>query len=140
MERRDGKVRASLLQRIIAKELVWAIAFYCTATAITLWVAIQAYPDWRQMALRVLIGAAGSAALCWAFFSVIWRICAKLNGAPFHEGDMVRILTGPHRDRVCRIYALWSERGQVRVDLGESAAKDVTDVFSYVEICRLRSE
>jgi hypothetical protein len=58
------------------------------------------------------------------------------NGAPYQVGDEVLILAGFHRNRVARVYELWPERQQVRVDLGEKERRDVTDVFSYVEICR----
>jgi hypothetical protein len=58
------------------------------------------------------------------------------NAAPFHEGDMVHVLVGPHQDRVLRVYEVWDSRNQVRVELGEQEQKDVTDVLSYYQICR----
>ena len=51
-------------------------------------------------------------------------------------GDRVQILAGPHRDRVFRVYEVWDERCQVRVDLDEEAKKEFTDVFSYTQVCR----
>ncbi len=69
---------------------------------------------------------------------LILVVCSFLNGQPFREGDWVRILVGPHRDRVVRVYQVWKERDEVRVELGEQEAKDVKDVFSNVEVCRER--
>ena len=58
------------------------------------------------------------------------------NGAPYQPGDHVRILTGPHRDQVVEVYEVWEERGQIRVRLGDREARDCTDVFGLVEVCR----
>ena len=60
----------------------------------------------------------------------------KINGAPFHNGDMVHILVGKHRGKIARVYEIWEERKEVRVDIGEQAKKDVEDVYSYTEVCR----
>ena len=74
--------------------------------------------------------------MLWPFVGII---TGKLNGAPFHRGDLVRILRGPHRDRVAEVYKLWLERHQVRVRLNEKQKQDVTDVFGYHEVCRERN-
>ena len=66
----------------------------------------------------------------------LYEYGARLNGAPFSVGDRVRILVGPHRDRVVEIYELWDERLQVRVNLDPESKDKVKDVFSYNEICR----
>ena len=71
---------------------------------------------------------------------VIHTICGRLNGAPFFKGDNVRVLVGPYRDCVTRVYDVWSSRGQVRVELSEQAAKAVTDVLWYNQVCRERDE
>jgi hypothetical protein len=60
------------------------------------------------------------------------------NGAPFHEGDEVLILSKHYRGRITRIYTVWGERHQVRVELGVQERKSVTDVFSYTDIYRRR--
>jgi hypothetical protein len=70
---------------------------------------------------------------------ILCRIAAKIQGAPFNEGDSVRILIGPHRDTVTSIYQIWHERGQVRVELGEQASDAVEDVFCSFEVCRERA-
>ena len=75
----------------------------------------------------------------WPFIQLI---IDPLNGAPFQVGDAVHILIGPHRDRVVRVYEIWPSRGQVRVELGEQAeknVKNVKDVFWNFEVCRERA-
>ena len=62
----------------------------------------------------------------------------KRNGAPFQAGDLVRILRGLHKGKVVPVYEVWTERDQVRVELGEKEKKDVTDVFSFVSIRKER--
>ena len=69
----------------------------------------------------------------FVFLGPIYRLRARFNGAPFHAGDRVRILVGPHRDRVVKICDVWKERGEVRVELNALEAKDV---FSFTQICR----
>ena len=66
----------------------------------------------------------------------LYQIRAHRNGAPFQIGDQVRILAGPHRDRLVQVYAVWEERHQVRVELDGPAKAEFKDVFGYNEICR----
>jgi hypothetical protein len=70
------------------------------------------------------------------FGPLVLRFILRIKGGPFQSGEWVYILSGSHRDRIVRIYQLWDERGQVRVDLGEQAKQDFTDVFSCLAICR----
>lgn len=60
------------------------------------------------------------------------------NGAPFREGDVVRILRGPHKQKVVPIYDVWIERDQVRVNLGEKEKNEMSDVFSLLSIRKLK--
>jgi hypothetical protein len=62
----------------------------------------------------------------------------RINGAPFDVGDQVMILSGKHAGRVVRVYQLWEERAQVRVELGDAERKAVTDVYSETQVCRCR--
>ena len=91
-------------------------------------------------AVVATLGASALGAIFGMLFlwPLIVVICSFLNGQPFREGDWVRILVGPHRDRVVRVYQVWKERDEVLVELGEQEAKDVKDVFWNVEVCRER--
>jgi hypothetical protein len=64
-----------------------------------------------------------------------WR--AKVNGAPFRIGDTVRVLRGRYRDQIGTVYAVWRERGQLRVDLGKPAKDRLEDVFWQTEVLRV---
>lgn len=65
----------------------------------------------------------------------IWA--GERNGAAFLAGDKVMILKKRHRGQVVTVYEVWSERGQVRVRLGNAEERDCRDVFCYFEICRI---
>lgn len=59
------------------------------------------------------------------------------NGAPYCPGDRVYLLTGRHRGQIVPVYEVWDERSQVRVELSDAEREAVTDVFGYVEVCRV---
>ena len=63
---------------------------------------------------------------------------ARVNGSPFRVGDDVMILCGKHAGQRAKIYELWKERAQVRVELGEAERNAVTDVYSETQVCRQR--
>jgi len=73
------------------------------------------------------------------FLGIVLQWVERRNGAPFREGDEVVMLSKRCSGRVTRIYEVWAERHQVRVELGEKARKDVTDVFSFADVCRRRA-
>lgn len=66
----------------------------------------------------------------------ILHVRGIINGEPFHEGDVVQIIAGPHRGTVTRIYSGW-QGDSVRVDLGPAAQNTYEDVFSPIEILRV---
>lgn len=80
----------------------------------------------------IITGIVGGALLLEPLYR--WR--ALKNGAPFKVGDTVMILAGPRCGRVARVYDVWPERGQVRVELSESERLTVKDVFSDFAVCR----
>jgi len=65
-----------------------------------------------------------------------WR--ERLNGAPFREGEVVVILEKPFCGRVTTVRKVWGERYQVRLDLGEEAERDFTDVYSFASLQKLQ--
>ena len=137
------------LQYIVAKDLPGRIL---SLLAVIAGVAVaiiagkpsrQAFADWNYCLLfflSVLIAPVLffmlSVPLDLILFGSIYAKVERLNGAPFQVGERVRILRGPHRDRVARIYATWDSRRQVRVDLGIDSNLAVTDVFSYTQVSR----
>lgn len=69
----------------------------------------------------------------------LFQVAARIQGWPFTPGEEVVILTGRHKNMVTKIYEIWEERGEVRVDLGEDAKQNVKDVYSALAVCRTRS-
>jgi len=90
--------------------------------------------------VETLVSLALGVILSGLFISpFVCTLAGKLNGAPFQVGDLVQILTGEHRDRIARVYEVWEERRQLRIELSEQEGKDVTDVFDYFQICRVQN-
>jgi hypothetical protein len=98
--------------------------------------------DWRDLPWLVVVlvlviptcflcATVGTAFILSPFYD--WR--AWCNGAPFQPGDYVRILVGPHRDRVCRVVGnyLWN---CVQVDLGAVESKGFDNVLMPYEVIR----
>jgi len=92
--------------------------------------------------IRVPFVVTVAAALGWMFGFLalafigpaIYHFVLWINCRPYQAGDCVQVLAGPHRGRVARIYEIWEERGQYRVELGEQAARDIEDVVSFLDI------
>ena len=87
----------------------------------------------------VIIGAIGGFMVSFVFFKIFWHIRIWINGGPFRKDDLVQVLAGMHAGRIAAVYEEWPSRGQVRIDLGGPEWKDVKDVFSHVQLCRVKS-
>lgn len=72
----------------------------------------------------------------WFVIGPLYYEQACRNGAPFHVGDSVRLLIGPHAGRMVNVCQVWDGRGAVRVELGEQAREQLDDVYSELEVCR----
>ena len=70
-------------------------------------------------------------------FGSIYQCRCSRYGPPFQPGDWVRILAGPHRDRVSRVYSLW-QGDTVRVELGEKEKAEFKDIFSPVQLLKVQ--
>jgi hypothetical protein len=137
------------LQYFVAKgwpSRIWGVAVGIAGVVLAV-VACEpsrsAFQDWRYCLLFVVAVLVApvlsffvSLPLAVIFVSPIYSLAARMNGAPFRIGDSVRILSGPYRDRIARVYEIWEPRDQVRLDLDADARKKVTDVFSYTQVCR----
>jgi hypothetical protein len=92
-----------------------------------------------------IVAAVPMAAMGWVFgMAFIWkilgRLAARAQGWPFQIGDEDRILSGKRINTITRIYEIWDERGQVRLDLGEEAKNAAEDVFWAVAVCRTKTQ
>jgi hypothetical protein len=139
------------MQYLFAKD--WPLKVYFAVVAILgVWVAVVTchpsvamFRDWLYLLLFIVSIVVAPVLFCFLslpcacmVLGPLYYFRARLNGAPFRVGDRVRILVGPHRDRIVQVYDVWGERRQVRVDLDAQTEKDVTDVFSFTQICRER--
>jgi hypothetical protein len=98
--------------------------------------------DWRDFAKFALYTGVG---MLLGFFLAVfpgWFVLGPLyydrelkNGGPFQVGDTVMILTGPHRGRIARVYSTW-QGDNVRVEIGEEAARGFADIFSPLQLMR----
>lgn len=137
------------LQRVFASK--WLIRIWFSATSMATMVVCLAtagfrfghVTDWRQVGWYFLIGIISAAlGLMLGVFPGVFLLGPLFharglsNGAPFHEGDTVQIITGPHRGTVTRVYSEW-QGDSVRVELGVAAQDTYEDVFSPTEILRI---
>jgi hypothetical protein len=79
-----------------------------------------------------------TAMVTWPFWYPFYWLIITINGVPFEQGDMVKILWGRHRGKVVRVYDIWNQRDEVRVELGEKEKEDYTDVFSFISVKKQR--
>ena len=137
------------MQRFIAKNgpfRVWC-AVCVLAGPVIVWCNVQPVPwllnHWVNLPAFIaillvagLVGLVAAPLLGLPFLFEIYNRQAKRNGAPFAVGDTVRILAGPFADRVAPVDAVWEERGQVRVVLGDRERERFEDVFGEYQVCR----
>lgn len=78
----------------------------------------------------------------WPIVSIMFlpliRLREKINGAPFQQDEAVIVISNKSFGTTGKIYEIWKERHQVRIDLGLEAGEKAEDVFSYLEIVSLR--
>jgi amino acid permease len=132
--------------------ILWLVGF-TFGSALTFgwlyWPAVELYGDWdhwlvflRVIFLALFLGNCAAILVGWFVLGPLYYDRSKKNGEPFHEGDMVHILTGPHCDRVARVdkawdAAPWAGAHQIQVALGEKARQDGSDVFESRQIVRV---
>lgn len=134
------------MRRFVADD--WPFKLYF-AGAFVFWLAMgRAYfPPTFASVGAFAIYAAGAIASLFAIllgaliFSMllvtpIYWFRAARNGAPFHPGDEVRILTGRERGRVVRVYSN-AQGNSVRVDLGEDAKARFKDIYGAHQVMRV---
>ena len=106
--------------------------------------SVSSFRDWHfvivfasVIILAPVLACFTSLLAVWLFLGPIYRIRARMNGAPFHPGDYVQVLVGPNRGRVFQVDVIWEQRGQVCLELGEPRKKGVQFAFAYTEVFRV---
>lgn len=130
----------SLLQRYFAGKAAWPVQFVGLAVAFDLFYARNAWDRGNIVVviLVLLMGAAIGLGISWLANVLLWRIRVRINGGPFHTGDLVQVITGPHAGTIARVYEEWPSRKEVRIDVGELEMREVKDVFSHVQLMKCR--
>jgi hypothetical protein len=86
--------------------------------------------------VAALLGFMAAVLVAGYILHPLYYVAAGLNGAPYTIGEHVIILAPRHRGKVVKIYEIWGERQEVRVELTDLEREKCTDVFSYFEVCR----
>jgi len=111
--------------------------FFGGSLCIGLAFAMPMYIAQKKFISAIVVGAFAGVMIGYFVSHGFYYIITRMNGAPFHKGDVVQNLSGEYKGHVVSVYEEWKGRKQVRVDLGETAMKDLKDVFSFNEICRV---
>lgn len=118
-----GAIAVGLVTRAFIEADVFSAGFF------TIMLALVSYV--LTFALGMVLGAFPG----WMIFGNIARF---LQGAPFAIGDTLCILKGKHKGKIYRVYEVWPERRQVRLDLGASERERTEDVFNDWEVCKVK--
>jgi hypothetical protein len=121
----------SMIVGVIAAISILLLALYGEGALVAdygvwLWILLATIP-------AGLIGLVLGVIFIWGSLS---HVAARIQGWPFKVGEEVVILLGKHKNSVTRIYEIWDERGQVRVDLGKELKESINDVYCAVAVCR----
>ena len=136
------------LQRFFADDWPGLIWMWTWTISIAVLFALGILPGFRfdlkgtlyfvfLMVAAILLAAITGGILFGILIVPFYRLQAWRNGAPFHVGDDVMILSKRYRGHLTRIYEVWEGRHQVRVELGKDEKSAFTDVLSHVEVCRI---
>jgi hypothetical protein len=130
-------IKPSKIQVLFAQNWLWHLLFWGCALCVGLTVAMPTYITQKTFIRAIMSGAITGVLISCFITRGLYYIITRINGSPFHKGDTVQILIGEYKGQVVNVYEEWKDRKDVRVDLGEIAMKDVKDVFSFNEICRV---
>jgi len=86
--------------------------------------------------LAFSLGYIAAIPTAWVLFGPILMDQGVRNGGPFKPGDLVQIISGPHRNRISRVYSTWQHE-TLRVDLGVDAKASYSDIFADYQLLRV---
>ena len=97
--------------------IIWMVSFtiLCPlAVGFGYWPIVDLYGDWNHwlvflgvVLLAFPLGYFGAILVGWFVIGPLFYDRSVKNGEPFHEGDLVHILVGSHRDHVARVEKAW---------------------------------
>lgn len=140
-------MKPTLFQRLFTDNRPVLFLMGIGAAALVVWTGSILFPTltvslWSVGQFVILVAMAACLGVMLAAFpggmllGFVLRWVECKNGAPFHKGDEVIILSKRFPGRVARVYEVWADRHEVRLELGEDERQKVTDVFSYTDVCR----
>ena len=132
---------------------IWVTVFsagFAFYAASSYWQLVVSPTRWTDP--LIVLGYSVLFAILGYFVSILvgWPVLAPMyydrslkNGEPFHIGDMVQVLVGPHRDRIVRVenvfdIADWAGAHRIQVDLG-AQVKEGDRVFGSTQVLRVKS-
>ncbi len=133
---------------------IWLTAFlvlFVLGSASIFWPLIAFATNWTDPLLffgcvlaAVPLGWFVGILIGWPVLGPLYYDRSLKNGEPFHQGDTVQILAGPHRDRIVRVVSTfdignYAGAHRVRVNIGE-AVEYGQDVFESTQVLRVSSE
>ncbi|MCK9315557.1 MAG: KOW motif-containing protein [Verrucomicrobia bacterium] len=128
----------TLLQNIFARNGVWRTGIYGAAAVYTLVGAILGWNLGEKWYGALAVCAIIALGLSRYFFKIFQHIRVWINGGPFRKGELVQVIAGPYAGRIAAVYEEFPSVDEVRIDLGESEWKERKDVFSHVQLCRVK--
>lgn len=145
-------MRPSLAQRLFASRWTW-ISWHvlwtlgaCVIALIATEVDFVALSDFATLGFTFLmLLLCGALGYVLSFFPGLMlllpfvEVRSRLNGGPFKVGDTVQVICGRYAGRVGRVYTMW-QGVSFRVDLGESAHLDYSDVLTATDVFRVPSD
>ena len=149
-------MKPSRLQYFVAGDWpskIWVtaipIGFACFA-APSCWQLLLSPTRWTDplialgyLVLFAFLGYFVSILVGWPILGPMYYDRSLKNGEPFHIGDVVQVLVGPHRDRIVRVVkvfdiAEWTGAHRIQVDLGADVKED-DKVFRSTQVLRVKS-
>ena len=137
------------MRQLVANDWPAKLCFFGAVSVAVWFLCSQVSPPLRELTnWRV---ALGFIALCIAvimfallfalvlsaiFVGPVYQWQARMNGGPFRVGDTVRVIAGPEKGRVAKIYQL-SQAASFRIDLGEDARARLTDIYAGYQVERV---
>lgn len=86
------------------------------------------------------LGCVLSSVVLISFAPVIFKIFAKINGAPFSEGDYVHVLVGKYKGSSGPVSGIDDWRKKVSVDLVNSSGQDIVKYYPFNQILKVKSK
>lgn len=128
------------VRRFLAQKWTWPIAFFGGYLAMAIIFSLVLLDHGKGFVISLILGTFSGVIANHMICHTLFCLCTYANGTPYKIGDTLLILSGKHRNKTVRVYEMWKERNQLRVDLGEDAKASLEDIFSFNEVCKVEDD